>query len=97
MNIQSSNITWELEETSSRLNLKQRLITMTLLAAFGEDFYDPSFAHEFIDIVIHYLPYFSSFLFPLVALIGLPEIRAELKKISRQQTIALNTINPLNL
>ncbi|UJR19476.1 hypothetical protein I4U23_022607 [Adineta vaga] len=63
----------------------------------GQDFYDPSFAQQFIDVIIHYLPYFTTFASPLLALIGLPEIRAKFKKVNRQQTIALNTISPANV
>ncbi|CAF1341076.1 unnamed protein product [Adineta ricciae] len=67
-----------------------------VVITLGQDFYDPSFAQQFIDIIIHYLPYFSSFVSPFLALIGLPEIQAKFKKFNIKPTMALNTINPTN-
>ncbi|CAF0943921.1 unnamed protein product [Adineta ricciae] len=62
----------------------------------GQDFYDPAFAQQFIDIIIHYLPYFSSFASPFLALVGLPEIQAKFKRVRPQRTVALNTIGSVN-
>ncbi|UJR19668.1 hypothetical protein I4U23_022803 [Adineta vaga] len=67
-----------------------------VVITLGQNFYDPSFAQQFIDIIIHYLPYFSSFTSPFLALIGLPEIQAKFKKFNRQHIIPLKTISPAN-
>ncbi|CAF1433507.1 unnamed protein product [Rotaria sp. Silwood1] len=57
-----------------------------------QDFYDPSFGEQFINNVVYYLPYFTSFASPFLALIGLPEIREELKKIIGQSTTARHIV-----
>ncbi|CAF1461135.1 unnamed protein product [Rotaria magnacalcarata] len=59
-----------------------------------EDFYDPSFGEQFITIFLHYLPYLTSFASPFLALINLPEIRVEFKKVVRQR---MTTVHILNL
>ncbi|CAF4699012.1 unnamed protein product [Rotaria socialis] len=58
-----------------------------------EDFYDPSFGEQFITVFLHYLPYFTSFASPFLALINLPEIRAEFKIVKTQVTTALHIPN----
>ncbi|CAF1461355.1 unnamed protein product [Rotaria magnacalcarata] len=58
-----------------------------------QDFYDPSFGKQFIAIFLHYLPYFTSFASPFLALINLPEIRVKFKKVMRQVTTALHILN----
>ncbi|CAF3619056.1 unnamed protein product [Rotaria socialis] len=57
------------------------------------DFYDPSFGEQFITIFLHYLPYFTSFASPFLALINLPEIREEFKKVMRQLMTTLHILN----
>ncbi|CAF2749856.1 unnamed protein product [Rotaria sp. Silwood2] len=56
------------------------------------NFYDPSFAEQFITIAVHYLLYFTSFGSPFVALIGLSEIRKEFKKLVRELRTTLHVI-----
>ncbi|CAF3396378.1 unnamed protein product [Rotaria socialis] len=57
------------------------------------DFYDPSFGEQFINIFLHYLPYFTSFASPFLVLINLPKIRAEFKKVMRQLMTTLHILN----
>ncbi|CAF3771529.1 unnamed protein product [Rotaria socialis] len=61
------------------------------------DFYDPSFGEQFITIFLHYLPYFTSFASPFLALINLPEIREEFKKVMRQLMTTLHILNSTQL
>ncbi|CAF4271702.1 unnamed protein product [Rotaria magnacalcarata] len=59
-----------------------------------QNLYDPSFGKQFITIFLHYLPYLTGFASPFLALINLPEIRVEFKKVVRQR---MNTVHILNL
>ncbi|CAF1624572.1 unnamed protein product [Rotaria magnacalcarata] len=58
-----------------------------------QNFYDPSFGEQFITIFLHYLPYFTTFASPFLALINLPKIRAEFKNVMRQLMTTLHILN----
>jgi hypothetical protein len=46
-----------------------------------QDFFQPTFGNWFITHILHYLPYVTTSASPFLALIGLPEIRKNFKKI----------------
>ena len=50
----------------------------------GQNFFDPSFGNWFITYILHYLPYLTTSVSPFLALIGLPEIRKNLKIVKYQ-------------
>ncbi|CAF1486353.1 unnamed protein product [Didymodactylos carnosus] len=91
----SSN-TWK---KNRRMILQLLSISLTCLIAwmpwvviiFVQDFYDSSFGQNFITVVLHYLPYFTSFLSPFLALIGLKEIRQKLRV--KRSTATPNSIS----
>lgn len=67
--------------------------TPWLVVFVGQDFFDPLFANWFITYILHYLPYITASASPFFALIGLPEIRKELRmKKPHQTTTNLNNI-----
>lgn len=51
----------------------------------GQYFFQPSFGNWFVTYILHYLPYVTASSSSFFALIGLPEIRKELK-IKRYET-----------
>jgi hypothetical protein len=63
-----------------------------VIIILGQYWYGPSFAERFVSIIVHYLPYFTSFASPFLALIGLPEIRRVFIKGRRQPTTLLHII-----
>ena len=63
-----------------------------VIIILGQYWYGPSFAERFISIIVHYLPYFTSFASPFLALIGLPEIRQVFVKVQRQPITLLHTV-----
>lgn len=60
-----------------------------VILILGQNFCDPSFGQKFMDVAAHYLPYFTSFASPFLALIGLPEIYKKLQKFNIQVPVTL--------
>jgi hypothetical protein len=55
-----------------------------VVIVIAENFFQPSFGNWFITYILNYLPYMTTSVSPFLALIGLPEIRKNMKMVKYQ-------------